>query len=74
MTIARDASGMIVLSGHCTVEDAEPLLQLFQATPDASLHWTQCESLHTAVLQVILVVRPAVNGACGDPFVARWYT
>ena len=73
MSVARDKTGTIILSGHCPVEDAEPLLQLFQATPGARLDWTLCQSLHTAVLQLILAARPPMNGGCGDPFVARWY-
>ena len=28
--------------------------------------------LHTAVLQALLVFRPAVTGLAGDPFVAAW--
>ena len=33
VTVRRDDSGTIVLEGVCPVEDAEPLLQLLQATP-----------------------------------------
>lgn len=62
----------MVLAGVCPVEDAEPLLQLLQAAPAASVDWSGCSRLHTAVFQVILAVRPPLTGPCGDPFVARW--
>lgn len=73
MSVRRDDGGTtILLVGKCPVEDAEPLLQLLQATPGAPLDWTQCGQLHTAVLQVILAGRPALVGPCGDPWVEQW--
>ena len=72
MSVRRDEGGTIVLAGSCPVEEAEPLLQMLQATPTAKLDWTQCRHLHTAVLQVILAARPALVGACGDPWVRQW--
>ena len=72
MSVRRQDNGTIVLEGSCPVEDAEPLLQLLQSTPAASVDWTQCRHLHTAVLQVVLAGRPALVGPCGDPWIARW--
>ena len=40
MTVRRSDNGTIVLDGICPVEDAEPLLQLLQATPTAGIDWT----------------------------------
>jgi hypothetical protein len=72
LSVARDATGTIVLAGDCPVEDAEPLLQLLQEFSSSPVDWTQCKSLHTAVLQVILASRPALTGRCGDPWIAQW--
>lgn len=72
MTVRRDESGSIILAGVCAVEDAEPLLQLLQATPDVAVDWTACSQLHTAVLQVILAAGLTPVGRCGDPWVATW--
>ena len=75
MSVRRGEDGTaIILDGNCTVEEAEPLLQLLQATPTASLDWRQCTHLHTAVLQVILAARPPLIGPCGDAWVQRWVT
>jgi hypothetical protein len=62
----------VVLDGVCTVEDAEPLLQMLQAAPAASIDWTPCRQLHTAVFQVILASGIVPIGPCGDAWVAQW--
>ena len=72
MSVRRHNNGTIVLEGHCPVEDAEALLQLLQGSPDASLDWTQCTHLHTAVLQVILAAGSVRLGPCGDSWVRQW--
>ena len=71
MSVRRE-NGSIVLKGICPVEDAEPLLQMLQATPAAPCDWTRCSHLHTAVLQVILAARPILVGPCGDSWIEQW--
>jgi hypothetical protein len=72
VSVRRHDNATIVLEGNCPVEDAEALLQLLQASPEASLDWTQCTHLHTAVLQVILAAGSVRLGPCGDPWVRQW--
>lgn len=72
MTIRRNAAGTIVLEGTCAVEDAEPLLQMLQATPVTAVDWTACRQIHTAVLQVILASGIVPSGPCGDIWVEQW--
>lgn len=72
MTVRRNTERRVSLEGVCPVEDAEPLLQLLQATPEAVCDWTGCSHLHTAVVQVIMVARPVLAGPCGDPWVEAW--
>jgi hypothetical protein len=72
MTVRRGDDGAIVLEGVCSVEDAEPLLQLLQTTPAAELDWRACRQLHTAVLQLVLASDRAPIGPCGDPWIAQW--
>ena len=59
-------TGTVILDGVCAVEDAEPLLQMLQATPAAVVDWTRCRQLHTAVLQVIMA-----SGNCSDRTLRR---
>lgn len=72
MTIRRSDEGIVFVDGVCAVEDAEALLQMLQATPDAIVDWTQCRELHTAVLQVILASGNAPIGPCGDRWIQQW--
>ena len=72
MTVRRNDAGQIVLEGVCPVEEAETLLQLLQATPAATVDWTACTRLHTAVIQVLLATGPRLVGRCGDDFVDQW--
>jgi hypothetical protein len=72
VSLRRDDAGAIILEGNCPVEDAEPLLQMLQATSTATLDWSRCGHLHTAVLQLILAARIAPAGPCGDPWVRQW--
>ena len=71
MTASRNEQGIIVLQGHCSVEDTEAVFQMLQATPTARVDWTQCSHLHTAIVQVLLVARPHFTGPCGDSLVGR---
>jgi hypothetical protein len=72
VTVGRSDTDTVVLDGVCAVEDAEPLLQMLQATPAAAVDWTRCRQLHTAVFQVILASGIAPIGPCGDAWVAQW--
>jgi len=72
MTVGRDQTGTVLLDGICAVEDAEPLLQMLQANPAATVDWTGCRQLHTAVFQVLLASGITPVGPCGAPWVAQW--
>ena len=72
MTVRRHENGTIILDGNCGVEDAEPLLQMLLATPGVPVDWRPSRRLHTAVVQVILLARPAVLGPCGDEWIEKW--
>jgi hypothetical protein len=46
--------GAIFLEGDCPSGDAEELLRLLLAAPEAEVDWQACTSAHTAVVQVLL--------------------
>lgn len=73
MTIRRSADGTINLEGMCPVDDAEPLLQMLLATPQAPIDWAQCRRLHTAVVQVLIAAGAVPTGRCGDDWTAQWW-
>ena len=72
MTVCRTDSGSVIVDGNCSVEEAEPLLQLLQTAPAMRCDWTRCDKLHSSVLQVILAARPVLVGPCGDPWIQQW--
>jgi hypothetical protein len=63
---------VIRLEGRCHVEDAEPLLLLLQADPGRRLDLSQAESIHSAIVQIMLACSPQLIGDCGDIFVRDW--
>lgn len=71
MSVRRDGE-LIRLEGACPVEEAETLAALLLADPGAGVEWSACTGLHSAVIQVLLRLRPPLHGTCGDPFAARW--
>jgi hypothetical protein len=68
----RLADGVIVLEGDCPVDEAEALLDLLLANPNAPVDWTGCNQLHTSVIQVLIVARRSMKGEPGNTFLRRW--
>jgi len=63
---------MADLTGHCAPEEADGLLDWLQLTAGAAIRLTDCESLHTALLQVLLALRPEIRELPADPALRRW--
>jgi hypothetical protein len=72
MTVRRAEDGTIRLEGDCPVEEAETLLGLLLAHPEAPVDWRLCRSAHGAVAQVLLALGRPVLGEPEDPFLRRW--
>ena len=62
MTIRISEDGTIRLEGQCSIEDAEPLQRHLLANARAAVDWTACDTAHTAIIQILLVARPALRG------------
>lgn len=60
------------LENVCTVEEAETLLAWVRGRKRPKIDLKACEHLHTAILQVLLVVRPAVTAWPEDAELRRW--
>lgn len=70
MVIVNETDGPAI-EGVCGVEEALPLLEALAG--GAALSLGRCTHLHTAPLQVLLALRPALRGAPpAEPFLARW--
>lgn len=68
MSVTLSGSGVIELSETCTVEDAEALLQLLLAMPNAKVDWRKSHTAHMAVIQVLLVARAVPLGPPASEF------
>lgn len=67
MKASRDGD-VIRLSGHCRVEDAEALAALLQPFESVTVDISECDSLHGAVVQVLLAFDASVVGAPTESF------
>lgn len=65
---------LIKLVGDCGVEDAETLhAKLLRAKDDARLDLSECQHLHSAVVQVLLTQpRQLKRGRDDDSWIALW--
>ncbi|MGL4604896.1 MAG: hypothetical protein ACRCU9_12190 [Iodobacter sp.] len=61
-----------ILSGICTVEEAEPLLAWLIAHPKGGVSIKEADHLHMAVLQALLALRPRITAPAEDAFFARY--
>lgn len=68
MTVQLNDQGDIVLSGRSTVSDAEELLRYLLQYRSAVVDWRECSSAHAAVVQVLLVARPKLQGPPSGSF------
>ena len=50
----------------CSVEEAETLLTWFLDTPSGKVNLKHCTHLHTAIVQVLMVVKPAISALPDD--------
>jgi hypothetical protein len=62
MTIRLTTAGAIALEGTCPSEEAEDLLRHLLDNPGAAVAWESCDYAHTAVIQILLLARPVVQG------------
>ena len=64
----RIAGGIVHIEGMGSVADAEPLLTALLEDPSRSVDLAGAASLHSAVTQLLIVLRPRTIGAPADPF------
>jgi hypothetical protein len=72
MTIKLLAAGTIELTGICSSDEGEILLQHLLATPNMMVDWRGCEAAHTAVIQVLMATRPKLLGPPAALLLEKW--
>ena len=71
MTV-RAQDGQIILEGRCRVEDAETLLAALQEQPHALVQLDTAETIHSAVIQVLLAAKPRLKGLVKHRFLREF--
>jgi hypothetical protein len=71
MTVRLTDEGVVMLEGVCSIDDAEALLRSLSANPSALVDWSACDQAHSAVIQVLMAVRPRMVGLPTDAFLRR---
>lgn len=60
------------LEGFCAVDEAEVLLGFLETHVGAEVELSQCQHMHTALLQLLLGYRVALVGEAYNPFIGKW--
>jgi hypothetical protein len=69
MTV-RLENDSIVLEGVCAIEEAEQLVSCLSDHPGLAVDLARAEKIHTALWQVLLMVRPTISGSPRSEFAA----
>lgn len=72
MTVDASGTGPIRLSGACMLEDADALLRAMLDQPGRSIDWGSVTSAHSAVIQVLIALRPGIHGTPGSAYLRHW--
>ncbi|MDO6416713.1 hypothetical protein Q4F19_20175 [Sphingomonas sp. BIUV-7] len=68
-----EVSGTVIsIVGHAAVEDAEPLLAALHEDSSRTVDLHQAVRLHTALVRLLLALRPRIVGVPTDPFFATY--
>jgi len=68
----RTAEDRIWIEGAARVEDAEALFNAIETHADRPIDLSGCADMHAAVLQILLVFSPRIEGAGENPDLSHW--
>ena len=63
---------VVKFEGHCRLEEASALFEWLEQTPAAKIDLTDCERIHTAILQILMVAKPELLASPANPFLKQW--
>jgi len=66
------ADGIIRIEGNATVEDAEPILAALIDRPDTAVDVGHALRMHSAVVQLLIALRPRIVGRPADAFLSAY--
>lgn len=72
MSIDISGSGPIKLPADVGLDDAEPLLSALLARPGRGVDLSSVTFAHTAVIQVLIALKPPIDGNAASSFLRQW--
>ena len=72
--VTNEKGTILVLDGVITAEDTDQFIASLKEYPELVVDLSDCEHLHTAVLQAILILRPSISRMPSDPFWSRCFS
>ena len=61
-----------VLDGHCEIDEAETLLEWLLENPKGKLNLKSLEHPHTALLQVMMALKPMISSWPEEQQISSW--
>ena len=61
-----------LLEGHCEIDEAEALLEWLLENPKGKLNLKSLEHPHTALLQVMMAIKPMISSWPEDQQILSW--
>lgn len=62
----------IHMDGFCAIDEAEELVRFLEEHPKSRVELSQCQHMHTALLQLLLSYRVELRGEAYNPFISKW--
>ena len=59
---------LLILEGVIGAEDTDEVVGVIKENPDLLVDLSECDHLHTAVLQALMVLRPKISAMPADSF------
>jgi len=58
--------------GQCRLEEANLLFEWLEQNPGAKIDMADCEHIHTALMQILMVAKPEVLAPPAHQFLRQW--
>lgn len=58
--------------GQCRLDEASALFEWLEQTPAAKIDLAECEHMHTAILQILMVAKPELLASPASRFLQQW--
>lgn len=68
----RYEGNTIHMDSFCAIDEAEGMVRFLEEHSSPRVELTQCQHMHTALLQLLLSYRVELAGEAYNPFISKW--